>query len=161
MNRLPGVPLLQMDASTNVNLTWRVDASRARVWDCITNPDLLSLWLGEVVDGAVGAGSDFVVDHGGNYCCRSSVLTYTEPSRLAFTWHFPDEPESEVALELEGSANATELRLTHGALGDLASSYRDGWCVHLSYLEGAALGAPLPPSMFWRLHGTIAQLNTR
>lgn len=155
------MPLLKMDASTTVSLTWRVEASRARVWDCLTDPGLLSQWLGGVVAGAVGAGSDFVVDHGGSYCCRSTVVTYAEQSRLVFTWHFPDEPESEVALELEGSADATELRLTHSALGDLAPSYRDGWCVHLSYLEGAALGAPLPPAMFWQLHGTIAQLNTR
>jgi uncharacterized protein YndB with AHSA1/START domain len=148
-----------MDTSTDLDLTWRIEASRAHVWDCLTNADLLSLWLGEVVDGSVGPGSDFVVDHGGNYCCRSTVVTYAEPSRLDFTWHFPDEPKSQVALQLEESANATVLRLTHSALGDLTSSYRDGWCVHLSYLEGAALGTPLPASMFWQLHGTMAQLN--
>jgi hypothetical protein len=46
-------------------------------------------------------------------------------------------------------------------LADLTPSYRDGWCAHLSYLEAAALGTPLPASMFWQLHGTIAQLNLR
>jgi uncharacterized protein YndB with AHSA1/START domain len=159
--KFPDVPLLQMDESTDVSLTWGIEAPRDQVWECITDVGSLSEWLGNVVDGAVGAGSEFVVDHGGNYCCRSTVVAYAEPSRLTFTWHFPDEPESEVTIELTASADATELRLTHTALGDLASSYRDGWCVHLSYLEGAALGTPLPPSMFWRLHGTIAQLNTR
>ena len=159
--RFASVPLLQFDASTNLSLAWRIEAPRARVWDCITDADLLSQWLGQLVGGAIGAGSEFVVDHGGSYCCRSTVVAYAEPGRLAFTWHFPDEPESEVQLDLDESESATELRLTHRALGDLATSYRDGWCVHLSYLEAAALATPLPPSMFWRLHGTIAQLSVR
>ena len=64
-------------------------------------------------------------------------------------------------MELEESGGITDLRLSHSGLGDLAGSYRDGWCVHLSYLEAAALGTPLPSSMFWRLHGTMAQLNVR
>ena len=155
------MPLLQFDSSTDLTLVWRIEAPRARVWRCITDADLLSEWLGHLVGGAVGADSEFMVDHGGNYCCRSTVLDYFDPSRLAFTWHFPDEPKSEVAFDLEESENTTVLRLTHRALGDLATSYRDGWCVHLSYLEAAALATPLPPSMFWRLHGTIAQLGGR
>ena len=57
------------------------------------------------------------------------------------------------------SGGITDLRLSHSGLGDLAGSYRYGWCVHLSYLEAAALGTPLPSSMFWRLHGTMAQLT--
>ena len=127
----------------------------------MTDADLLGQWLGELVSGAVEAESDFVVNHGDDYCCRSTVVTCAEPGRLDFTWHFPDEPASKVALELDGSEGVTDVRLSHSGLGDLAESYRDGWCVHLSYLEAAALGTPLPPSMFWRLHGTMAQLNVR
>jgi uncharacterized protein YndB with AHSA1/START domain len=127
----------------------------------VTDADLLSQWLGKLVGGAIRADSDFEVDHGDYYCCRSTVTTWAGPSRLAITWQFPDEPASTVALELDESDAITELRLSHRALGDLTASYRDGWCVHLSYLEAAALGTPLPPSMFWRLHGTMAQLNLR
>jgi uncharacterized protein YndB with AHSA1/START domain len=145
----------------NVSLTWRMDVSRERVWQCLTNVDLLGQWLGKVVSGAVAPESEFVVDHGDDYCCRSTVVAYSEPTRLGFTWDFPDEPASKVEMRLEETAGKTDLRLSHGGLGDLAESYRDGWCVHLTYLEAAALGAPLPPSMFWRLHGTMAQLNMR
>jgi len=160
-DRLAAVPLLQIDESTDLSLNWRIEAPRARVWECITDADLLSQWLGELVSGAVGVESNFVVNHGDDYCCRSTVVAWVEPCRLDFTWHFPDEPPSKVALELEESGGITDLRLSHSALGDLAESYRDGWCVHLSYLEAAALGTPLPASMFWRLHGTVAQLNMR
>jgi len=161
-NRLAAVPLIQVDDdSVNVSLTWRIEVPRARVWQCITDADLLSQWLGELVSGVVGAESEFVVDHGDDYCCRSTVLACSGPSRLHFTWHFPDEPASKVGMELKESGGTTALQLTHSGLGDLAESYRDGWCVHLSYLEAAALGTPIPPSMFWRLHRTIAQLNVR
>jgi uncharacterized protein YndB with AHSA1/START domain len=153
--------LVQIVESVDVSLTWRIDVPRTRVWECLTHADLLGQWLGELVSGEVSADSDFVVDHGNDSCCRSTVVVCAEPSRLDFTWHFPDEPPSKVALALEGSDRITELRLSHSGLGDLAPSYRDGWCVHLSYLEAAALGTPLPPSMFWRLHGTIAQLTLR
>jgi len=160
-NRLAAVPLIHIDESVDVSLMWRIEVPRARVWQCLTDADLLSQWLGELVSGAVRAGSDFEVDHGDGYCCRSTVLACAEPNRLDFTWHFPDEPASKVAIELDESGGTTGLRLTHSALGDLAESYRYGWCVHLSYLEAAGLGTPLPPSMFWRLHGTMAQLNRR
>lgn len=113
--RLAAVPRIQIGGTVDVSLTWRVDVPRARVWQCLTEAHLLSQWLGELVSGAVGAGSEGV----------------------------------------------TVLGLGHSGLDDLAESYRDGWCVHLTYLEAAALGTPLPRSMFWRLHGTVAQLNAR
>lgn len=160
-HRLALVPLVHIEESANVSLTWRMDVPRARVWQCLTNADLLGQWLGKLASGAVAAESEFVVDHGDDYRCRSTVVTCAEPRRLDFTWHFPNEPASQVGMELNETSGTTELRLSHSGLGDLAESYRDGWCVHLSYLEAAALGTPLPPSMFWRLHSTMAQLNTR
>ena len=119
---------------------------------------VVNTWLGATggVDAAQGADEGSQIE---GYCCRSTVLACSAPSRLDFTWHFPDEPASKVGMELKESGGITALQLTHSGLGDLAESYRDGWCVHLSYLEAAALGTPLPPSMFWRLHRTVAQLN--
>lgn len=153
------MPLIKIDETNNVSLTWRIEVPRVRVWHCLTDPDLIGQWLGGVISGEVRDGSDFAVDHGDGYVCRSTVMAWAEPSRLNFTWRFPDEPDSEVDLELEESGGLTDLRLTHSDLGDLTASYRDGWCVHLSYLEAAAHDTPLPPAMFWRLHGTVAQLS--
>ena len=155
------MPLVAIAESPGPQLTWRVEVPRPRVWECLTEPPLLGQWLGALVAGAVVAEGDFVVDHGDGYLCASRIVEYAAPSRLAFTWHFADEPPSCVAVELEESGEATELRLHHRGLGERADSYRDGWCVHLSYLEAAALGTPLPPSMFWRLHGTVARLRSR
>jgi uncharacterized protein YndB with AHSA1/START domain len=78
--------LIHIDESVDVSVMWRIEVPRARVWQCLTDADLLSQWLGELVSGAVRAGSDFEVDHGDGYCCRSTVVACAEPSRLDFTW---------------------------------------------------------------------------
>lgn len=155
------MPLVRIHEAADVRLDWRIDAPRAQVWQCITDPVLLSQWLGVLVEGSIEAGSAFVLDHGDEYYCRSAVLSYAEPHKLDFSWHFAQEPPSRVAFDLEESQRTTELRLHHSALGDLADPYVDGWCVHLSFLEASALGTPLPASMFWHLHGTMAHLRRR
>lgn len=153
------MPLTHIDEAVDVTLTWHMQASTARLWQCLTDAHLLNQWLGRLVGGAVRTGSDLVVDHGDGYLCSSRVIEYVEGKRLDFTWQFPDEPPSRVALELDESDGMSVLRLRHSELGDLADSYRVGWCVHLAYLEAASLGTPLPPSMFWPIHGTMAQLS--
>ena len=153
------MPLLQLSPPDQVDLTWRIDAPVDRVWACLTRSDLLPQWLGRLTDGRVAAGAQFVIDHGEGHLCRSTTTGYVEAKSIAFTWAFPREPQSAVSIALEAGSAGTELRLMHDALGPLTSSYRDGWCVHLSYLEAAALGTPLPPTLFWSLHGTIERLN--
>lgn len=91
--RLAAVPLIQIEETDDVSLTWRIEAPRARVWQCLRDTDIIRQWLGEVISGEVGAGSDFAVDHGDGYVCRSTVVAWAEPSRLDFTWHFPDESQ--------------------------------------------------------------------
>lgn len=155
------MPLTQLDESRDLVLSWRLDVAPMRAWECLTQPDLLAQWLGELVSGSVAVGSEFVIDHGDATWCSSTVVACAAPSRLAFTWRFPDEPPSEVDITLDGQDGTTDLRLSHRGLAELSESYRDAWCAHLSYLEAAALGTPLPSAMFWRLHGTIATLAGR
>jgi uncharacterized protein YndB with AHSA1/START domain len=153
------MPLTHIDEAVDVTLTWHMQASTARLWQCLTDAHLLNQWLGRLVAGAVRTGSDFVVDHGDGYLCSSRVIECVEGEGLDFTWQFPDEPPSRVALGVDESDGTSVLRLKHSELGDLADSYRVGWSVHLAYLEAASLGTPLPPSMFWPIHGTMALLS--
>lgn len=155
------MPLLELHASDGVEVAWALAVPRDRAWRCLTDPELIGQWLGRLVDGTVQAGAEFTVDHGDGYCCGSTVATWTAPRELAFTWEFPDEPVSQVAVELEDTSDGCILRLAHAGLGDLVQSYADGWCTHLSYFEGAALGTPLPPAMFWPLHATFAAFISR
>lgn len=153
------MPLHHIDTASDVSITWTIAAPPTRVWQCLTDPALLREWLGTLAEGAVAPDSGFVVDHGDGYLCRSTVRSCAAPRELAFTWHFPDEPPSRVSIRLEETPDCSVLRLAHEDLVDLATSYRIGWCTHLTYLEAAALGTPLPWETFWSLHGTLAALD--
>lgn len=139
-------------------LNWRVASKLDRTWATITDPALTAQWLGRVIDGNLAAADHVVIDHGDGYFCRSMLLHRDPPRAVEFTWHFPDEPASAVRISLEVAEEETKLRLVHEGLGVLVPSYRMGWCAHLTYLEAAALGEPLPPTMFWNLHETLTKL---
>ncbi len=156
------MPLTQLGDGSDAILTWHIQTTRDQVWDCLTNAEALGQWLGELVEGAVRLGQDFVVDHGDGYLCSSSVVACIEGEQLGYTWQFPDEPPSRVTFVLEEEPDgSTVVRLSHSGLGDLTESYRLGWCVHFTYLEAASRGAPLPLSLFWPLHATMEKLRSR
>lgn len=150
--------LLQTDESV-LRLEWSVHASTARVWGQLTESCYLERWLGELVHGAVSSGASFIVDHGDGYQCSSSVVDCEVERTLSYTWKFPDEPATKVSWSLSSIDDQTKLTLTHSGLSKLLASYRDGWLVHLTFLEASALGTPLPAKMFWNLHSTFAHIN--
>ncbi|MDF8264335.1 SRPBCC family protein [Luteipulveratus flavus] len=154
------MPLVIADVVDNrVQMTWRVDAAPERVWQALTSPPGMAEWLGEVVSGAVAPDESFVVDHGDGHRCASTVTALVPGEALTYSWEFPDEPRSEVSWTLSPADEGTMLEVTHAGLGDLARSYRDGWTVHLTYLEASAHGVPLPSAMFWPLHATVVRLS--
>ena len=153
------MPVVELDAASDLVIVWRFDAAADVVWRHLTDGEGLGLWLGRLAEGAVVEGGEFVIDHGGGILCRSAATTVREPTSLAFTWDFPDEPSSEVSFVLEADSGATVVELRHRGLGDLVESYADGWCVHLAFLEAATLGVPLPFEMFWPLHATVARVR--
>lgn len=158
-DRLADVPVVDLEAASDLVIVWRFDASAEVVWRHLTESERLELWLGRLVEGAVVEGEEFVIDHGGGVFCRSEAMTVDEPASLAFTWNFPDEPRSDVSITLKHGPGATAVELRHRGLDDLVESYADGWSVHLTFLEAATLGVPLPFEMFWPLHATIARMR--
>ena len=145
---------------SGTEIAWSLSTSADHVWELLTGPESVSLWLGAVVEGEIAPHASFTVDHGEGTLCRSKVLTYAEPRVLRYSWEFPDEPPSEVELKLESSGAGTALTVSHSLPSDLVDSYQNGWPVHLTFLEAAALGEPLPPSMFWKLHATMSRLSS-
>jgi uncharacterized protein YndB with AHSA1/START domain len=146
---------------SQLRVEWTINAPTARVWESLTTPSHLAQWLGKLVSGEISSESSFAVDHGDGYQCDSTVVE-CEPFRaLSYSWKFPDEPHTELSWNLLSSDNRTTLTLTHSGLSELLTSYRDGWPVHLTFLEASTLGTPLPWTMFWHFHSTIAYLNAR
>lgn len=121
----------------------------------------VSYWLGEPAVAELWPDGRLVVDHGGGYICTSVVTRAKPGSTLAMSWRFPDEPDRAVTFETGDGPDSEGcvLDLTHTGLGDLAASYRIGWLVHLTYLEAAVHGTPLPLDQFWNLHATFAALH--
>lgn len=141
-------------------VVWSLSAPARAVWGGFDDPAMLSQWLGQSIECDVRPGGSLVVDHGEGYLSRSAVTEAEQPHRLAMTWKFPDEPESRIAVEFRPSDAGTVVSLEHHGLGDLVGSYGPGWITHLTFLEAAVAGVPIPTSQFWTLHATIESLYT-
>lgn len=142
-----------------VTVSWSFQAPIAAVWRGLTDPALLSRWLGTVVEIDIRTGGRLVIDHGQGQLSRSEVTEAEAPHRLTMTWEFPDEPRSRIAVELRESDEGAAAKLTHTG-PDLAASYGPGWTTHLTYLEAAVQGETIPLSQFWKLYATFAALRS-
>lgn len=141
-------------------ITWSLSVPAQAVWAGFSDPTLLSQWLGRSTECDVRSGGRLVVNHGDGYLSRSAVIEAEEPNRLAMTWEFPDEPESQITINLRPFDEGTVVELSHRGLGDRIGSYGPGWITHLTFLEAALAGVPIPTSNFWKLNATFASLCT-
>jgi uncharacterized protein YndB with AHSA1/START domain len=139
-------------------IAWSLSVPAQAVWGGFNDPALLSQWLGQSIECDIRPGGRLVVDHGEGHLSRSAVTEAKEPHRLVMTWKFPDEPESWIAIEFRPLDAGTGVSLKHHGLGDLVGSYGPGWITHLTFLEAAVAGVPIPTSHFWKLHATIESL---
>jgi uncharacterized protein YndB with AHSA1/START domain len=106
--------MIEIVEDTTVELERLLPGPVERVWEHLTQPELLSQWLpltrlepregGAVTLRPEGPGGPEV----------QGVVTRYEPSRvLAFTWSEADAPASEVTLELHPEGEEVRLVLTH------------------------------------------------
>ena len=138
-------------ASTSID----IDASADRVWQTLTDPDLVARYMhGTALDTDWTVGSPIVWRgdwQGKSYEDKGEVTAFEPPRRLAVT-HWspltgePDEPANyhHVTYELEPLGEArTGLTLTHGnsPSQDAADSMvADGWTPMLQELKKVAEG---------------------
>lgn len=139
-------------------ISWSFDVPLESVWAGFEDREMLSRWLGRPIEWNVAAGGTLVVDHGEGYISRSVVTEADPPRRLSMTWQFPDEPDSRITIVLHHAEAGTRMDFAHYDLGDLMQSYGPGWVTHLTYLEAAVSGTPIPSSQFWPLHATFETL---
>lgn len=154
------MPLTRLETDADgVTVTWQFAATAEQVWAGLTEPDVLAAWLGTAVTADVKAGGRLVVDHGDGYRSTSDLRRADPPSRLDMTWEFPDEPTSQLSWHLAEVNDHCVLTLQHTGLGALSSSYGPGWVTHVTYLEAALAGQPLPRSAFLTLNATFTALH--
>ena len=139
----------------SVTIVRRINATPAKIWAAITQPDLMMRWWGP--DAGPTLSVDVDVRPGGRFSVVFRLLNGDEhnptgiyqevvpETRLVFTWDLPGtrEPTSLVTFRLEPFDGGTELTLTHEHLpdGDARDSHESGWSGLLDklpvFLEGA------------------------
>ena len=125
---------------TEIKQTWFFNQSPQEVWEYLTKPELLELWLMK---------SDFqpIVGHKFRFICSNisycEVLEVKPFTTLSYTWQVDSVIDkkpfnSKVVWTLVPKENGTELQLAHNGftfLEDLVG-HENGWNTCLKQFEG-------------------------
>lgn len=138
-----------------VDLRWSFKVSTNRLWDVMTDCQVLPLWLGTHIAGNLEVDATVKIEHADDYICESRIEQIDAGSVLLMTWKFPDESESHVSLNFQPGVTGTELALIHSKLTVDVSTYLAGWQSHLTYLESVLRGTPREMDQFWDFYRKI------
>lgn len=148
--------MASVKTGTELKLSRRFDAPRAKVWEAWTDPDVLTQWWAAAphwdspfaeVDLRPGGKYRLAMHDPDSDAVHVVAGTYTEvspPERLAFTWHWEEEnpntvgsEDTQVVIELREDGDGTELTLTHGifANAEIRDKHAHGWEGCLASLE--------------------------
>lgn len=110
----------------------------ADVWKGLTNPEFTrQYWHKTEVrsDFAVGSAIEFLTEDG-HVGCEGEILCADYPSKLAYSWQFPGNPEtakephSRVTFQLEAIKAGTKLTVIHDQFPARSKMYdlvKPGW----------------------------------
>ena len=130
-------------------------ASPERIFDALTQPQLMAKWFFGMEDGRAEVESDlrvggqyrirmFKPDGSGSECAdydpHGEYLEIDRPRKLVFTWiseGFVDY--SVVTILLEPRGDETELILRHELPEAVVAPHREGWSACLSHLKRKGL----------------------
>lgn len=125
----------------------RIDAAPATVFEFLTDPARMVLWMGTEAALVPRPGGDYRVIINGHETVSGEVLEIVPDQRLVFSWGWeggalPVAPgESTVEISLEPDGEGTLLRLIHRDLPqDVHKFHRLGWEYALDRLARVAAG---------------------
>lgn len=135
---------------SSLTLVRRIAARPSIVFEALTAPDALAVWMGPDEGPVLLAETDVRV--GGRFRIRFRTLDGLEhessgeyievrpPARLAMTWRWQnneDPGESLVEIDLRSVADGTELTFTHSRLHDdeTRRTHEEGWNGALNKLQ--------------------------
>ncbi len=123
-----------------------IATSPETVWEGLTSPEFTKqYWHRTEVqsDFEVGSPIRFLLESG-EVACEGEILSAKHPSELAYTWHFPNNPEtknespSRVTFRLEPVGAGTKLTMIHDQFPDgskMLGMISQGWPCVLSGLK--------------------------
>jgi len=124
-----------------IRKTWLFNHRPQKVWECLTQPEILEQWLGKTdLQPIVGHKFRFVSPNGNDAYCE--VLEVVPLSRLSYSWQKRSVNDNQlynstVVWTLAPSGDGTELHLVHSgfiAVKDLAG-HDNGWDACLKKFE--------------------------
>jgi uncharacterized protein YndB with AHSA1/START domain len=112
----------------DVQLEVEIAAPRAAVYHALMTPEELDRFFatGAVVEPHVGGRYSFGWEDGGG---PVKILELASDAKLAYSWHYENEPPSVVTWTLENSGGGTKLTLVHSGFGarTWTEEYACGW----------------------------------
>jgi uncharacterized protein YndB with AHSA1/START domain len=103
-----------------------IDVPVDEVFACLLDPAQVDKWAGgkSVIEPEVGGRYDFGWDHG-----PVEILELEPDKILAYSWRYPDSPDTVVKWSLRSSRGSTYLTLLHSGFDNdqLAEQFRQGW----------------------------------
>lgn len=133
----------------------RIEASPETVFNLLTDPNRIPLWMGRSAVFEPHPGGDFKIEVNDRDTAAGKVVEVTPNERVVFTfgWERSDNPirpgSSTVEITLMREGEATLVTLVHSGLPeDAISDHTQGWDHYLSRLAIVASGGDPGPDQF-------------
>jgi uncharacterized protein YndB with AHSA1/START domain len=103
-----------------------IDVPAEEVYASLLDPAQVDRWAGghAVIEPEIGGRYDFGWDHG-----PTKIVDLQPDKVVAYSWRYPDSPETLVRWNLRDSRGSTYLTLVHSGFDNdqLAEQFRQGW----------------------------------
>ena len=126
----------QEDGTYTVALTRLINHPISKVWDAITNPAQVAIWLGQMVM-ELKVGGDFSMKFYGDhpYQMQGIIKEIEAPTLLIYSWVPTGMPPNVITWRLkEISPTQTELFLSFSNVTERATMAGTGWHMSIQYM---------------------------
>ncbi|MHA6482965.1 SRPBCC family protein [Paenibacillus sp. strain BS8-2] len=128
--------IIERAGGTAILFQRQLKHSKDEVWQAITDPNSIKMWLTATADIEHFEGGKLELRWDNGDVVTGKVMTYKPNNKLSYTWTEETSGESIVSFQLSDSEQGTLLTLEHlfYKTNDLPS-FLSGWHVHLDVID--------------------------
>ncbi|MDH5505952.1 MAG: SRPBCC domain-containing protein [Anaerolineae bacterium] len=130
------------DKTQTLEFVISIDSSPAQVYDALTNPVVVPMWIGDVVESDPKKEGRFYIWWRTGYYTAGHYIHLEEDSKLVFSWHGLEEPHpTQVTISMTGDEQQSSLTLTHSQIGvgepweKIVATFNQEWPAALDNLK--------------------------